>query len=120
MNIESKKAKLVEFIQNIRPDIKVMFSSRGKWLLGRSYCKSKKIQFYKPLFAYTLESCLECAIHEVAHIFEFEISGDSNHGKNFKMVKDMLMEEFGSKEIAMSNRSTSLAKSTYTIDNEKI
>ncbi len=111
-----KKAMLKKTLKNVDSGVSLKFSNRGKRLLGTANMLTRSITLYKPLFAKTLDSCLHCLFHELAHIFQYEMSGRMGHDKQFVEIKDMLIEDYGTLAIAKSNHSTKASLSQYDID----
>ena len=118
-NIEKKQDAIRNIIQRLCPDWSVKFdmSNRAKHLLGKCSYTRTRLTFYRPLFRYTLESCLHCALHEIAHVYQKAISGYSQHDKQFVEILNMLIADYGTEEVAWSKMNRrSVATTTYTRD----
>jgi predicted SprT family Zn-dependent metalloprotease len=113
-----KQAAMRKLIGQICPEIEVKFdmSRRAKTLFGVANYFTGVIKFYRPLFAYTLDSCLHCAIHEAAHIMQEAISGYSKHDAQFQDIVKMLIEDYGTPAIAKAKKNHKLASSIYEYD----
>ena len=115
-----KQIAMELLIHSIYPDMEIQFrmSRRATRVLGTCYWWKNMLRFHRPLWKYDLNSCLYCALHEVAHFMQQEIFGDTRHNSKFRDILDMLLEDYGSEDIRKSNTSTALSYSFYTFDPE--
>lgn len=116
---KEKQVAIIKLVDQLYPNFTVEFdmSQRTKRLFGQVWYTPKLIKFYRPLFRFTIAACLRCALHEMAHIMQYEISGYSRHDKQFGDILDMLIEDYGSVEIAAAKKNKdSLAQSIYEYD----
>lgn len=120
MQTNLKQAALKKMIREIDKDIRLEFNmtKRAKRLNAQAYIFDNRIVMYRPVFKFTLDSCKRCLLHELAHIYQQQISGYSNHNKEFGNILDMLIEDYGTKTIALANKSKSLQCSSYEYDNK--
>lgn len=113
-----KQAAITQMIHQIYPDMVITFdlSRRAKRLFARCYTHNQTIKFYRPLFKYTMESCLHCALHEIAHFIQHEINGRTSHNAEFVDIKNMLIADYGNNAIlrAKTNKQNSFSK--YILD----
>ena len=116
-----KQAAIKALIKKIYPEVTVQFdmSNRTKRRYATCWPAIKRIKFYKPLFAYDLNSCLHCALHEIAHLMQWEMTGRTAHNRGFAEIKDMLISDYGSKEICKSKKNKQRAWSVYSLDRKK-
>jgi len=117
---KEKQDAIVEIVNLLCPDFTVAFdmSRRAKRLFGQVWHDDKKMKFYRPLFRYTIAACRRCALHEVAHALQEEISGYSRHDKQFGEILDMLIEDYGTPAIALAKKNTKLSSSKYEYDRD--
>jgi len=115
---EAKQDAIRLLIRRIYPDVVVTFdlSRRAKQLFAQCYYYKKRITFYRPLFKYTIDSCLHCALHEIAHLMQYEITGKSSHNIEFAKIKDMLIEDYGNNSIMQSKTNRQKSYSKYILD----
>ena len=120
MKVSEKQRRVKELIKGIRPDFTVLFdnSRRCKRLLASAKCPFKEIKFRRPIWGCTLQGCLECACHEMAHIFQWEMTGKTQHDKEFLEIKNMLIEDYVGADVNVANKSSRIAESEYDIDGE--
>jgi len=121
MQTNLKQAVMRKKIQEIAPEVTVVFNTtkKAKKLLGTMFCADKIVKFYRPLFKYNLDSCLHCVYHELAHYYQWQISGYTQHDKQFEDIKDMLIADYGTKQIKAANKSKKSKRySYYMLDNE--
>lgn len=121
MQANLKQAAMRKLVHQIYPNAEVVFdmSRRCTRTLATAYYHRNLIRFNRPLFEFNLASCLRCALHEVAHFMQHEISGYSRHDKQFKEILEMLIEDYGDKGIAAAKKNNnSIACSTYTVDHD--
>ncbi len=119
---DEKQDAIEQMVHRVYPDVVVVFdlSRRAKRLLGRCCTIDRTMKFYRPLFKYTLESCLHCALHEVAHLMQYEISGRSSHNAEFVDIKNMLIADYGNDAIMQAKWNRQNSYSKYTLDKEQI
>ena len=118
---KQKQAAIIKVVDLLYPDFTVAFdmSRRAKRLFGQVWHDDKIMKFYRPLFMHTIAACLRCALHEMAHIFQYQISGYSRHDKQFGNILDMLIEDYGSVAIANSKKNhNKLSASVYEVEKD--
>lgn len=113
-----KQIAMEILIHRIYPDLELQFRTtrRAKRVFGTCYWWRNLLRFHRPLWKYDLNSCLYCALHEVAHFMQQEISGYTRHDSQFKEILDMLIEDYGNEDIKRAKTNTQLAHSSYTLD----
>jgi hypothetical protein len=117
--IEEKKQAIIDVVNKVLDNVDIEFdmSKRCKKTLATTWPWRRLIKFRRTLFNMTIESCQRCALHECAHIYQYEIMKYSNHDKAFGEILDMLIEDYGTPEIRNSRKSSrALAVSEYTRD----
>jgi len=120
MLAELKQAEMTKLIHSIYPDMEIQYSisRRAKRVLGTCYWWKNLLRFHRPLWKYDLFSCLYCALHEVAHYMQREISGYTKHDFQFREILDMLIEDYGNEDIRKAKKNTALSWSDYSLDPE--
>ena len=121
MNIHDKQNALTDFLHNIDDTVLLEFnmSKKFKTTTGTAFYATHKIMITSVCFKFTLDSMKHCILHEFAHLMQYKISGYSAHNKEFGDIKDMLIKDYGTPEIAASNKSTKKAWSMYIYDSEQ-
>lgn len=118
-NVKRKQKAIRDIVTQLCPGWEVKFdmSGRAKSLLGKCSPFRTRMTFYRPLFEYTIASCLHCAFHEIAHMFQRAMSGYSRHDEQFREILYMLIEDYGTEEVARSKQNRrALSTSKYTKD----
>ena len=125
MNLYEKMKAIQEFCKKIRPDIKICFDAGDKSecdefvnTYASFYHFSKGIVFRKQVLICTLDSCYHCALHEFAHLFQFELYGNTNHNNVWEDILKVLINTYGDDNISIANLSpkTDNASSVYKLD----
>lgn len=118
MTVEQKQIQLREFLLDIDSTIELEFkmSKRYTRTLGSAAVWRRRITITRCCFDYTLDSMKSCVLHELAHIYQYDIDKTSGHNKEFRDVRDMLLQDYGTKEIVAANRSKVLATSLYNLE----
>ncbi len=120
MNETEKQIRLREFLFEIDSSIGLKFSmsKRYKRTLGTASCTTRAITITRACFKYILDSMKSCILHELAHIYQQDITGDTGHNKQFGEIRDMLIEDYATREIMLANTSKTLAMSEYILDED--
>ena len=118
MTIEQKQKELKEFLANIDDTVTLEFKMSKRWkrALGRAYQIDRRIEITRYCFKFTLDSMKDCLLHELAHIYQYDMTGISGHNKEFREIRDMLLQDYGTKEIMAANRSKTLVGSLYNLE----
>lgn len=121
MKADRKQKLLSSFLHKIDQTVDLQFdmSNRCKRILGTAFYRQRKILLRKPLFKYTLNSMKHCILHELTHLYQYEVTGQSGHNAQFNLIKDMLIADYGTPAIKSSNKATTTAYSDYTYDRSK-
>lgn len=119
-----KQDAIRRLVHQIYPDVEVVFdmSKRAKRSLARcygSFSGKGRFIFYRPLFKYTLDSCLHCAFHEIAHLMQIEMVGETKHNAEFLNIKNMLIADYGSESIMQAKTNKQNGYSCYILDKEQ-
>lgn len=120
-NVEKKQEAIRDIVMRLCDGWEVKFdmSRRAKTLLGKCSYMRKRLTFYRPLFEYNLASCIHCALHEVAHQFQKAMCGYSRHDEQFREILNMLIEDYGTEEVACSKKNKrALSYNNYTKDTD--
>lgn len=128
MNIFDKQKVIRDICSKVAPNLKVEFdnSNRAKHRYGSCFRRRSerlpyKLKFYKPLFKSTLEGCIECAFHELAHYEQHRLYNYSKHDNLFECIKLGLIRNnadmgFLVEEVVNSKINNSIAYSSYKLD----
>lgn len=126
MNILDKQNKIKELCNIVAPELYIEFdmSKRAKNRLGCHFRNNGKtwLRFYRVLFKYRIESCLECAFHELAHYIQYKIYKYTAHNKQFDDIRIGLISEYAQRigflfqDIINGDRSKSIRYANYILD----
>lgn len=118
MNIELKKQRLVELLKSIDPTIRLEFiCSRTKHTFGWACVREKRIQITPFALYHTYEANLDNLLHELAHIYQYQILGHTKHDNAFVDIKKMLIDDYAP-QAAAANKSKTKRYSVYELDKE--
>lgn len=130
MNIFDKQKVIKDICNKVAPGLKIEFdnSNRAKHRYGTCFRRRGerlpyKLKFYKPLFKSTLEGCIECAFHELAHYEQHRLYNYSKHDNLFEAIKLKLINDnsdmgFLAWDVINSKINNSIAYSHYELDKD--